>query len=179
LRTTKRGGARAHHGLSRRRMPTSYTTSWDLTLQRPWGGVSRNYQALSGVRVPTGAEVSWGLPEGTFSYWRAAKSPDWSSLSPDQDPLRTYEEGPLRALLNNLDSSRHVTWMVFIEGCYAPVCWPGRSNTSVAGTDPDLGSKAPTRSAIARSLPATLRGPTRSSPAALRSTLAWSQSRPS
>jgi Family of unknown function (DUF6544) len=37
---------------------------------RPWGGVFGDYRDLTGVRLPTTAEVSWQLPEGKFTYWR-------------------------------------------------------------------------------------------------------------
>lgn len=36
----------------------------------PWGGAFTDHAALSGVRVPTRAEVAWELPDGPFPYWR-------------------------------------------------------------------------------------------------------------
>jgi hypothetical protein len=35
----------------------------------PWSGSFRDYAELSGVRLPTKAEVRWDLPEGPFTYW--------------------------------------------------------------------------------------------------------------
>jgi hypothetical protein len=36
----------------------------------PFAGRFGDYVELGGVRVPGGAEVSWELPEGPFTYWR-------------------------------------------------------------------------------------------------------------
>jgi hypothetical protein len=36
----------------------------------PWGGVFNGYRELGGFRLPTTAEVSWELPEGSFTYRR-------------------------------------------------------------------------------------------------------------
>jgi hypothetical protein len=36
----------------------------------PWVGVFGDYVELGGISVPGGAEVSWELPEGPFTYWR-------------------------------------------------------------------------------------------------------------
>jgi hypothetical protein len=36
----------------------------------PWAGSFSDYAELSGVRLPTKAEVRWDLPEGPFTYWR-------------------------------------------------------------------------------------------------------------
>ena len=35
----------------------------------PWSGSFADYAELSGVRLPTKAEVRWDLPEGPFTYW--------------------------------------------------------------------------------------------------------------
>jgi hypothetical protein len=35
----------------------------------PWSGTFSDYAELSGVRLPTKAEVRWDLPEGPFTYW--------------------------------------------------------------------------------------------------------------
>jgi len=35
---------------------------------RPWGGVYRDFRAVSGMRVPFEAEVSWQLDAGPFTY---------------------------------------------------------------------------------------------------------------
>jgi hypothetical protein len=40
-------------------------------VERPWVGAFGDYNELGGVRVPTWAEVSWELPEGLFTYFRA------------------------------------------------------------------------------------------------------------
>lgn len=37
---------------------------------RPWHGYYRDYQTLSGYRVPLHSEVSWELNTGVFTYWR-------------------------------------------------------------------------------------------------------------
>jgi len=37
----------------------------------PWVGEFGNYIDVGGFRVPGSAEVSWALPEGSFTYWRA------------------------------------------------------------------------------------------------------------
>jgi hypothetical protein len=37
----------------------------------PWGGTFGDYAAFGGVRIPTRAEVSWELPGGPFTYFRA------------------------------------------------------------------------------------------------------------
>jgi hypothetical protein len=34
----------------------------------PWGGVCRDYRAVSGLLVPFDCEVSWDLPSGRFAY---------------------------------------------------------------------------------------------------------------
>jgi hypothetical protein len=36
----------------------------------PFEGVYGDYGSVSGVMVPTSAEVAWLLPEGRFAYWR-------------------------------------------------------------------------------------------------------------
>jgi hypothetical protein len=35
-----------------------------------WSGAFGEYRTFSGIRVPTAAEVTWHLPEGTFTYWK-------------------------------------------------------------------------------------------------------------
>jgi hypothetical protein len=35
----------------------------------PWSGSFSDYAELSGIRLPTKAEVRWDLPEGPFTYW--------------------------------------------------------------------------------------------------------------
>ncbi len=35
---------------------------------RPWGGVYKDYRAVSGMRVPFEADVSWQLESGPFTY---------------------------------------------------------------------------------------------------------------
>jgi hypothetical protein len=35
----------------------------------PWSGSFSDYADLSGIRLPTKAEVRWDLPEGPFTYW--------------------------------------------------------------------------------------------------------------
>lgn len=37
----------------------------------PWSGTFHEYGEFDGVRVPTAAEVTWHLPAGPFTYWRA------------------------------------------------------------------------------------------------------------
>jgi hypothetical protein len=37
----------------------------------PWSGAFREYRMFDGLQVPTEAEVTWHLPEGPFTYWRA------------------------------------------------------------------------------------------------------------
>jgi len=39
-------------------------------IDTPFTGTFRDYVELGGIRVPKRAEVSWGLPEGAFTYWR-------------------------------------------------------------------------------------------------------------
>jgi hypothetical protein len=39
-------------------------------VERPWSGAFGDYEELGGVRVPTGAEVAWDLPDGRFTYFR-------------------------------------------------------------------------------------------------------------
>lgn len=36
----------------------------------PWSGVFQDYRKLCGILVPTHAEASWHLENGTFTYWR-------------------------------------------------------------------------------------------------------------
>ena len=43
----------------------------DGSVPTPWRGVFSDHGELGGVRVPRRAEVSWELPEGRFTYWRA------------------------------------------------------------------------------------------------------------
>ena len=40
-------------------------------IDTPWLGQFAAYREFDGMRIPTEAEVSWQLPEGPFSYWRA------------------------------------------------------------------------------------------------------------
>jgi hypothetical protein len=35
----------------------------------PWSGTFSDYEELSGIRLPTKAEVRWDLPDGPFTYW--------------------------------------------------------------------------------------------------------------
>jgi hypothetical protein len=35
----------------------------------PWSGSFSDYAELSGIRLPTKAEVRWDLPDGPFTYW--------------------------------------------------------------------------------------------------------------
>ena len=35
----------------------------------PWSGSFSDYAELSGIRLPTKAEVRWDLPQGPFTYW--------------------------------------------------------------------------------------------------------------
>ena len=37
---------------------------------RHWLGVFSDYAELGGIRIPTGAEVRWDLPDGPFTYFR-------------------------------------------------------------------------------------------------------------
>ncbi|WP_460676587.1 DUF6920 family protein [Hymenobacter coalescens] len=37
----------------------------------PWGGSFRDYARIGGMTLPQEGEVSWFLPEGKFTYWRA------------------------------------------------------------------------------------------------------------
>ncbi|HSD23890.1 MAG TPA: DUF6544 family protein [Solirubrobacterales bacterium] len=39
-------------------------------IETPFSGSFGDYVELGGVRAPGGAEVSWELPEGRFTYWR-------------------------------------------------------------------------------------------------------------
>jgi hypothetical protein len=41
--------------------------SWVPT---PWAGEFGDYKVLSGIRLPTSAEVYWELPAGRYVYWR-------------------------------------------------------------------------------------------------------------
>ncbi len=41
------------------------------SVETPWSGRFAEYRAFGGLRVPTAGEVSWVLPEGPFTYWRA------------------------------------------------------------------------------------------------------------
>ena len=43
----------------------------DGDVPRPWGGVFGDYAVMGGVRIPSSGEVSWDLPDGRFTYWRA------------------------------------------------------------------------------------------------------------
>jgi hypothetical protein len=36
----------------------------------PWAGEFGDYKVLSGIRIPTSAEVYWELPVGRYVYWR-------------------------------------------------------------------------------------------------------------
>jgi hypothetical protein len=36
----------------------------------PWAGEFGDYKMLSGIRLPTSAEVYWELPAGRYVYWR-------------------------------------------------------------------------------------------------------------
>jgi hypothetical protein len=36
----------------------------------PWSGRYANYERISGMMIPTSAEVEWSPAEGTFSVWR-------------------------------------------------------------------------------------------------------------
>jgi hypothetical protein len=38
----------------------------------PWRGLFSDHADLGGLRVPRRAEVAWDLPDGPFTYWRAA-----------------------------------------------------------------------------------------------------------
>ena len=40
-------------------------------VQMPWSGTFDEYKVFDRLRVPTVAEASWHLPEGSFTYWRA------------------------------------------------------------------------------------------------------------
>jgi hypothetical protein len=40
-------------------------------ISTPWEGRFSDYTDVNGYRVPTEAEVTWHLPEGAFSYWKA------------------------------------------------------------------------------------------------------------
>jgi hypothetical protein len=42
----------------------------DSIVPRPWGGLYSDYEAIGGVGLPTGAEVSWELPDGVFTWFR-------------------------------------------------------------------------------------------------------------
>jgi hypothetical protein len=37
----------------------------------PWGGVYSNLEVVGGIGIPTRAEVSWELPDGPFTWFRA------------------------------------------------------------------------------------------------------------
>jgi hypothetical protein len=39
-------------------------------IDTPFAGTFGDYVELGGIRVPSSGEVSWGLPEGPFTYWR-------------------------------------------------------------------------------------------------------------
>ena len=43
----------------------------DGDVPRPWGGRFGEYVVMGGVRIPGSGEVSWDLPDGRFTYWRA------------------------------------------------------------------------------------------------------------
>ena len=36
-----------------------------------WTAINSRYERVGGMLIPTHGEVSWDLPEGTFTYWRA------------------------------------------------------------------------------------------------------------
>jgi hypothetical protein len=38
---------------------------------RPWGGVYGDYAVVGGIRIPTRAQVTWELPAGPFTWFRA------------------------------------------------------------------------------------------------------------
>ena len=38
---------------------------------RPWGGVYSDLEVVAGIGIPTRAEVSWELPDGLFTWFRA------------------------------------------------------------------------------------------------------------
>jgi hypothetical protein len=40
------------------------------TIGTPWSGRFGGYSELGGIRVPTTAEVAWGLPDGPSTYFR-------------------------------------------------------------------------------------------------------------
>ena len=44
----------------------------------PWAGEFGDYKVLSGIRLPTLAEVYWELPEGRYVYWRGTVT--WAEL---------------------------------------------------------------------------------------------------
>ena len=41
-----------------------------MVVETPWSGTFGEYETFEKVRVPTEAEVSWHLLEGSFTYWR-------------------------------------------------------------------------------------------------------------
>ena len=43
----------------------------DRYVRRPWEGVYSDYAEVGGVRIPTRAKVTWGLPDGPFTWFDA------------------------------------------------------------------------------------------------------------
>jgi hypothetical protein len=73
-----------HLGPERLRVLTEFDTRGDIVrtaatrprldgktwVPTPWAGEFGDYKVLSGIRLPTSAEVYWELPAGRYVYWR-------------------------------------------------------------------------------------------------------------
>lgn len=51
--------------------PARYRDAKGIGVPTPWLGTFRDYKRINGMMIPTWTEVSWILPEGKLTYYRA------------------------------------------------------------------------------------------------------------